>query len=186
MYFVNSLYRLFCSIISLFLISVSVANGQFALSGQVVDAETLDPIPYVNIGIAALASGTVSDHEGVFQIAAPDEDQVIRFSAIGYESLSLTWTHVEQEGSITLERNTYYLEPEEISAARLSNESIILGMYNKGHGQSFSFGSSQVGTEIGAPINIRSKTYIESVHFKVNHAKGDSMTFQINFYELVG
>ncbi|MDA0985460.1 MAG: carboxypeptidase-like regulatory domain-containing protein, partial [Bacteroidetes bacterium] len=41
--------------------------GQTNIVGQVVDAATQEPLPYVNIGLVNQNQGTVSDEEGFFE-----------------------------------------------------------------------------------------------------------------------
>ena len=45
-----------------------ISLGQKTLVGQVVDPSTLDPLPFVNIGLVNKNIGTVTDEEGYFQL----------------------------------------------------------------------------------------------------------------------
>ncbi len=67
-------------------ISVS-ALGQRAV-GQVVDAETLEPLPYVNIVLEEEKIGISTDKEGRYSFVVKDisEDTDVKFSYVGYES----------------------------------------------------------------------------------------------------
>ena len=169
-----------CLITSLSLTSWS----QFTVNGTLLNAESDAVVPYCNIGIRELATGTVSNKDGDFVLSAPDEDQFITFSAIGYESLTLPWTTVEQEGTILLTPSSYILDSIQIVASKIKGEQQLYGEKNKKRGQSVGFGSSQVGTAIGAPIHFKEPTYVSSANFVLNHAKGDSMSFQVNIYQL--
>ena len=72
-----------------FVLSVHTMLGQ-SLSGTVTD-ENGDPVPYANIFIKELASGTSTDFDGNFflQLVASGEYSLV-VSAIGYESKNVT------------------------------------------------------------------------------------------------
>ena len=55
-------------------------------SGTIIDAVTTEKIPYVNIWVENKSIGTSSDIRGQFDLPKIDSNQVIVFSAIGYES----------------------------------------------------------------------------------------------------
>jgi hypothetical protein len=66
-----------------------IGLGQKTLVGQVVDASTQDPLPFVNIGLVDKNIGTVTDEEGYFQLEVDPlkyGKANLRFSMIGYES----------------------------------------------------------------------------------------------------
>lgn len=66
-----------------------ISLGQKTLVGQVVDASTQDPLPFVNIGLVDKNIGTVTDEEGYFQLEVDPlkyGKANLRFSMIGYES----------------------------------------------------------------------------------------------------
>ncbi|HRH03137.1 MAG TPA: carboxypeptidase-like regulatory domain-containing protein [Bacteroidia bacterium] len=58
-------------------------------SGVVVNGDSLQPIPFVNIMIKNSYHGTVSDYYGYFSFVAQEND-VIEFSALGYKKSSFT------------------------------------------------------------------------------------------------
>ena len=59
------------------------------LRGAIYDSETLEPIPYVNIGITDATTGSVSNQNGEFQLIVHDHTDAsqIKLSHIGYETL---------------------------------------------------------------------------------------------------
>jgi len=71
------------------IIFVVIANLVFAqkksimVSGVVMDADTLNTIPYVNIRLKDTYFGTVSDNSGHFNFTASEGD-TLRFSSVGY------------------------------------------------------------------------------------------------------
>jgi hypothetical protein len=147
-----------------------------------VDSQTKVPIPYVNIGILSSISGTVSDAAGKFEIQAKTTSDSIVLSSVGYETRRVSLNSISERMPVFLDPIDYEIEAIEISNYSF-DETVILGVRNEeGRGASFGFGSPQLGTEIGAPIKITKETFIKSVNFALNHAKGDSLLFRINIY----
>ncbi len=62
------------------------------IQGQVVDAETGQGIPGVNVLISGTTTGTVTDMEGQYQIKLTEDAKNLSFSAIGYQNKQLTVT----------------------------------------------------------------------------------------------
>jgi len=64
------------------------------LRGSIYDSETLEPIPYVNVGITGTTIGSVSNLNGEFQIIIHDpvDASTIKISHIGYETLETEYT----------------------------------------------------------------------------------------------
>jgi len=157
--------------------------AQVTVSGSVIDAATGAALPYVNIGVPALAIGTVSDAGGNFRMEVPEEDQVIAFSAIGYSSVKLSAKTILENPSVQLAEKRYALPEVKVVASRFAGEDERFGERNEKRGHSVGFGSQQLGTEIGALIAIEAPTYVKSAHFVLNHAKGDSLLFRLNIYD---
>jgi TonB-dependent starch-binding outer membrane protein SusC len=63
------------------------------VTGRVVDADTGEPLPNVNILIVGTDSGTVTDLDGFYTLNVPELTMTLRFSFIGYQS-----TTVDLEG----------------------------------------------------------------------------------------
>ena len=157
--------------------------AQNLLSGQVVDAETHEPIPYVNIGIIELMKGTVSDDNGSFSLHYNSEDDIISFSAIGYEGLKKSVNELLLNETISLKPVRYELDEitvQEKALGKLKN----LGYNLKKRGESVGFGSTQLGTEIGALIAIDRETIIYTANFTFNRTSDDSLLFRVNLYEI--
>lgn len=160
--------------------SPSFAQGY--LQGQITDAGTLEPIPFANIGIKQLGTGTVSDENGQYKLRIASPKDVITVSSIGYFTEDIEAEKLAKTGDISLRPRPYALPTIELSAAGFTGE-VILGEKLEEQGHSIGFGSSELGTEIGALIEIDKETLIKSAHFPVNHAAGDSLLFRVNLYE---
>ena len=73
----------------LILLSVGVISAQSNFSGKVVD-ETNQPLPGLNISVKDTGKGTVTDFEGLFQIEVDQENAVLIFSMVGYETREIS------------------------------------------------------------------------------------------------
>ncbi len=156
-------------------------QSQVVVKGTIVDANSSDPIPYVNIGLLGKNKGTVSDEKGYYSIKASSLKDTVGFSAIGFGKFNITVAELKQDGNIKLVPRSYTVPEVEVLAEKLGKEKIY-GFKIKKRKNSVSYGSAQLGTEMGARIRIGKKTLIKSAHFTINHAKGDSMFFRLNLY----
>ncbi len=59
------------------------------ISGTVVDAETGDPLPAVNVLAVGTSTGTTTNNSGYYELSAPDGADSLRFSFIGYRTISV-------------------------------------------------------------------------------------------------
>lgn len=85
-----------------------------SVSGKVVDAETNEPLPYVNIGVLGINGkptglGTVSDENGNFTLDGIPSGHTVQFRFVGYQTnIPLLRANVE---------NVVKLHPKAISVA---------------------------------------------------------------------
>jgi len=169
----------------LLLLGGSTIYGQSHIvwQGQVLDAQTRQPLPYVNIGVVGGMEGTVSKQSGFFELSLKSQKAQVRFSTIGYQAVEVDLAGQAMDSVIALEPEAYLLEAVEIVRSRFDGSLATYGLRNgPERGHSVGFGSSQLGTEFGALIPITDSTWITSAHFELNHAKGDSMHFRVNMY----
>ena len=106
--------------------------GQTELIGQVIDALTEEPIPYVNIGLVDENIGTVSDEQGYFQLEIDPlqySQSNLRFSMIGFESKTYVLQEYLQKELliIPLTEESTELEEVVVSTKRTQFETKILG-----------------------------------------------------------
>lgn len=171
------------SYLILLLSCCNISFSQININGNVIDAETKQAIPYVNIGIKSLAIGTVSDDNGKYQLKVKDTENLITFSAIGYAVKNISGDQLVKSSDIELSPINYQIEAIEVVAQKLEGEDQIFGVKNKNRSLSIGFGSRQLGAEIGALIQIKRPTFIKNANFVLNHAKGDSLLFRVNIYD---
>lgn len=156
-------------------------NAQ-SISAKIIDNETSEPLPFVNIGIKDSKLGTVSDYNGDFELNTGSTKSILVLSYIGYETLELIASDLEMNESIAMQAIPFMIDEVEITNTNFDKE-LILGVRNEnGRGKSIGFGNAQLGTELGALIEIKKESYIKSVNFVLNHAKGDSLLLRVNIY----
>ncbi|WP_289024436.1 SusC/RagA family TonB-linked outer membrane protein [uncultured Salegentibacter sp.] len=73
--------------------SFSKTNGQEAskvITGIVLDSETNEPLPGVNVYLKGTAIGVITDFEGEFTLKVPSENSTLVIQFLGYESQELS------------------------------------------------------------------------------------------------
>jgi len=166
----------------LFLLILNSSFAQTIINGKVINSESGAIVPFVNIGVRGKSIGTVSGPDGSFELDIQDLKNAVTFSAIGFTTKTISSVDVKDFEIILFNPKNYQIEEVVISSKGFGEEQIF-GVKNETRGSSMGFGSSLLGTEIGAPIIIDQPTYIKSVNFVINHAKGDSMFFRMNIYK---
>lgn len=159
---------------------LSIAQGQ--VDGVVLDADTNEPVPYVNIGIIEQMRGTVSNKGGQFNLRFESDADSVLFSAIGFQSVKSSIRDLLNASSVRLQKTTYEMEEIVINQRALGNLK-ELGYNLRKRGHSIGFGSTQLGTEIGGLIEIDRETVIYSARFIFNKTGDDKLLFRVNVYE---
>jgi hypothetical protein len=164
-----------------------VTWAQSMVNGRVTDATTGDPIPYVSIGIRGTERGTIADGEGNFSITVEEQRALLDFSAIGYQTQSVTAADLKTTKAVQLMALAYELAEIEIEAGRFDGPERLFGAKNeKGRGPAIALGGPQLGAQIGSTIVFERPTLIKRAGFVLNHAKGDSLLFRLNVYRMEG
>lgn len=159
-------------------------KAQPSIKGRVIDSNTDMPVPYVNIGIVELRIGTVSSYEGDFELAYNSEADSITFSSVGYKPKRISVGDLKDNSNVNLEPQIIVGEEIRVEAKSLGKLKIF-GHKLKKKGGSIGYGSTELGTEIGALINFKRPTLLESTHFTVNFTGSDSMRYRLNIYEVI-
>ena len=164
--------------------------GQTELIGQVIDALTEEPIPYVNIGLVDENIGTVSDEQGYFQLEIDPlqySQSNLRFSMIGFESK----TYVLQEYLkkelliIPLTEESTELEEVVVSTKRTQFETKILGNKTTTKFIYAAFTTNKLGNEMGFVVRQRKRPMILK-KFNISLVENDYgfIRFRLNFYSV--
>ncbi len=97
-YFILSFFRYassymvpfrYTGLLLLLIINISLSAQKTTVSGKVIDDETREAIPYVNIGFQHSPVGTISETDGSFYLATPKATDTLLVSSVGYELVRL-------------------------------------------------------------------------------------------------
>ena len=89
--------------------------GQNIYLGKVIDSETKEPLPFVNIRIGSSQNGFTTDIDGVFEYESDVKIENFEFSYLGYEKLEQT-VEVAVQNTVYLTKNSIGLEEVVIDA----------------------------------------------------------------------
>ena len=163
---------------------------QVDLVGQVIDADTEEPLPYVNIGLVNQNIGTVTDEAGYFELEVPGNgfaDATLRFSIIGFEPQDFTLQEYRDQKILTipLKEKATALEEVVLTTKRNKYQTKILG--NKTTSQLIyaAFTTNKLGNEMGFLVRGRKNPMILK-KFNVSLVENDygPIRFRLNFYDL--
>ena len=101
------------------LLSLFAFGEELTLQGRVVDAETGEPLPYVNIRVGN-GIGTLTNIEGSFKLLTEEKD-VLSFSFVGYEKLSLKADRMPD----VIRLKPYTVKMKEVTVLPLDEEDIL-------------------------------------------------------------
>lgn len=174
--------------ITLFLFCISLF-AQKSTEGIIKDAETDEPIPYVNIGIVKKEKGTVSNDLGKFEFEIPTNllNDTIRFSTIGYQPKSMLakdFVAIMKVNS-TIELLPKITELDEVVVTNKELKEKIIGNKTKKKIVKGVFSYADAGVEMGIKVKIKdSPTYVEKFHVNVVSNTSERVKFRMNFYNI--
>ncbi len=160
--------------------------SQQVCTGKVIDLKSKQAMPYVNVGIIGGNTGTVTNPDGYFTFNIPDSilGGSLRISTYGYEPVVMAVSEFLQTGEegmvISLAEKVFEQEEMVVRAPDLKEK--VLGRKSENGFITLGFQSQQLGTELGLPIRIKSRTYIDNFNFFVMNQDYDSLTLRLNFY----
>lgn len=108
------------------LFALQAAFAQRTVTGVVTAAADNTPIAGVTVLIKGTTSGVVTDVNGRFSIAVPNEQAVLQLSFIGYKTKEIP-VGTQSNIAISLEESTIGLEEVVVTALGISRESKSLG-----------------------------------------------------------
>ncbi|MBN1108119.1 MAG: carboxypeptidase-like regulatory domain-containing protein [Bacteroidales bacterium] len=155
---------------------------------RVLEAGSSEGIGFVNAGIPEKNTGTVTDENGSFTLCFGDisDDDTLRFSMIGYESLSLSVRQLKEmpSGIVYLKARTYDLPELTIVYPRKSE--ITLGTPVLSEALRSGFSDNNLGYELGIKINTRKRTKLKDINLNIGVCTYDSVTYRLNVYKSTG
>lgn len=81
----KSIYLLILAIVLALFYITEIKAQTVIVQGRVMDDQTNEALPFVNIGIKGLPTGTFSNSNGLYQIDIPKGEVVLVISCVGYE-----------------------------------------------------------------------------------------------------
>lgn len=178
------------------LLCCCVSFAQIDYNGQILDAETQEPLPYVNIGIVGKGVGTVTDEEGLFYLALDtskfEGTDMIQISSLGYKTVEIS---VGQISSRAAEFPRILMRPSDIQLDEviLSNDALVpiqefLGYRNYGE-QNFGYWNKNIalGGELSTKVKaLKGRRQLNSLEFEVWENPSDSVLIRVNIYDTNG
>ena len=75
----------------LFSLKLIAQNGYITLTGEIVDNESGETLPFVSIYLEGTSIGTSSNKDGIFEFHIPEKlrDSKVNISMIGYISVAI-------------------------------------------------------------------------------------------------
>lgn len=181
----------------LFLLGVSnsLIAQEKKVIGRLVDAETKQAIPYVNIGVFQKNVGTVSDENGNFVLGFSDynmaSDSII-FSHIGYHTVKYAPNQlVNSLGDIPLYPASTLLQEVSIKSKKTLKK--FLGRNGKGlgllHFNFYTFYEKEVddrlGKEAGVLLPVKRDCFLNELQMNISSNEFSSLKFRLNLYKVV-
>lgn len=81
----------------------SAGMAQAPLQGRLVDARTLEPLPYASVITAKDGQGVITNEEGVFRIPSVAAEDTLVFSYLGYQRLRMAASEVRTRHEVRLQ-----------------------------------------------------------------------------------
>ena len=156
------------------------------LKGTVVDEETGNQIPFVNIAILNKDIGTVTGETGQFGLKVnTDINDTVRVSMIGYKPKLIRIGDLQMNNNIKLRKDVKQLKEVIVTAKKLKTK--VIGNKTTSKFLSTGFFPGQLGAEIGIKINIGKKpAAVDAFNFNISYNRLKSQsTFRLNIYTVV-
>ncbi len=171
------------------LIFIPLSGWSDTISGRMVDAETGETLPYVNIGVLGGERGTVSNEQGYFHLDLSDlmPESTIRFSYIGYKNYNVSVENLSGLGGtlgevkltpVTLEMQAVLVFPREYKEK-------VVGNPNPPAMMRAGFTEDSLGYELGIRVKIRKRpTVLKTLTLHGVTTTYDTVFYRLNVYEM--
>lgn len=122
------LFRLGLLVASVFLFTglQGATAQQLTVEGTVLDAETGTTLPGVNVLVVGTQRGTATDANGQFEILVPSEDASLRFSFVGFQTMTVP-VDGRSELTVELEPRAQELEGVVVTALGIERQQRSVG-----------------------------------------------------------
>ncbi len=176
-----------------FLIFCTLGFSQQDYKGQLLDSETGEPLPYVNIGVFGKGIGTVSDEEGLFHLPIDKSrlspSDIVQFSAMGYTTLKKPVSSLEfvynEYPKIVMQPESVVLNEVIVTNKGAFEISDVVGYQNYGE-KTFGYWKDNIslGGELATKIQVKKGVRkLNTLFFEVFANPSDSILVRVNIYE---
>ena len=123
-------------LIVLFIVVVLKSFGQYGITGNLIDGDFNEPLPFANVLVKETGDGVTSDFDGKYNLDLPAGNYTLVFSFVGYETKEITNLNVgsDQYTIIDIVLNSVAQGLEEVILtvdARRNTESSVLEIQRK-------------------------------------------------------
>ena len=114
------------------LIAVSMlAHGQRKIQGYILDKVTLEPLPYASIGAIHHQYGCYTDTTGLFTLFYSNENDSVKVSYLGYNSLNSTIKDLKKLTNIFLEVDPMQLNEVVVIPKKTKKKEMEIGFFKR-------------------------------------------------------
>ncbi|WP_430426531.1 carboxypeptidase-like regulatory domain-containing protein [Maribacter litoralis] len=168
--------------------------GQHQFKGTVIDAETKETLPFVNIGIVNKGVGTVSKFDGKFYLEINkvnfSNNDILQFSSVGYKTVQFKISEVNFNNllfqKVVMQPQAMQLHEAIVSAKYLKGkkDDVIGFSYPSKNKFGYWKGDGSLGAELVTRISVdKKKHFLKDFHFYLNENYSDSVLVRINVYK---
>jgi len=168
------------------------AQDVLVIKGKVINEVESTNLGYVNIGIVGTSLGTISAINGAFELylnEAINEEQVVRFSYLGYEAKDYTIASLRllNGAAIKLKKTGITLKTVEVRPDLLTAK--VIGHQKTKTSRMTNFSISKkpnqnLGAAIGRRFNINKESQLAEFKFYVGANNFDTIRFRVNIYTI--
>lgn len=186
------------NLLSMLLLFISLAtySQNKLIKGNILNFESNEPLPYVNIGIIDKSVGTVSDKNGFFKLLlnkhVTSKDTIV-FSHVGFKTEKFLVSDLNKlEEPISLLPQNMELDEVVLNSKKIDFKSKKIGRTSKGLGLMHSnFYTAyeknvddRLSKEKGMKLTVRRNCYIKNLNFNITSNDFKSLKFRVNFYKI--
>lgn len=159
------------------------------ISGRIIDGETGEMIPYVNVGVVGGDRGTVSDEGGYYylDLTGADSTSILRFSFIGYESHDIRIGDIGDAATFSqgIELTPIVIPMKEVIVFPREYEEKYVGNPNPLNFAFAGFANDSLGYEAGIRVKIKRRpTLLKQLRLHGLSTTYDTVFYRLNVYEM--
>lgn len=168
------------------LVFASAAYAQ-PISGRITNAQTREPLPYVNVGVVGKALGTVANEQGAYQLTYQEAlaGETVRVSSVGYAPRNLTLRELLVQPNVALTPEAVVLNEVRVKGKALFRRTHTLGNTSNAEVTTLTLDNRNLGGQVGTVIKLsRRPTRVLKAAFNIAHPNPGMVTFRVNLYRL--